>query len=356
MEKSRLKEFLKYKGKKVVVPWSGGLDSTTLLITLAHVGAEVCALSFSGGNLPNDKHESHARTNLRNIIQKRNCGEYIKFKDITLPTLGGMWPGAYKAAQHSLWIKMLPLVIPNADFVFLGYVVGDGCVSQEKEIQKEWNAGNFNIHHDYTMPTLVLPLRTFVKPDVCRLFTDVIEREHFDGLDDHITFCQSTTKLGNHLYGCGDCPSCDTAKSTGTNHLQVLVNRENPNRVLREWIPRMAGTDGVKLFRMRESEKVNSFFISIECEAGDGSAPYNRKHFSVDFTKDTDAIIYLGTMEGDSLHGQDFPLEVAFSEIYHIVNQAEYKVRQLTYLAEKGYTDIDLIEAMDATCKTKEDN
>ena len=36
----------KFKGKKVVIPWSGGLDSTGLLLAMADAGAEVTALSI----------------------------------------------------------------------------------------------------------------------------------------------------------------------------------------------------------------------------------------------------------------------------------------------------------------------
>jgi len=50
------KLFGKYKGKKVAVPWSGGLDSTCMLIAMANAGAEVTAVTIVAENMPNPKH------------------------------------------------------------------------------------------------------------------------------------------------------------------------------------------------------------------------------------------------------------------------------------------------------------
>lgn len=222
-------DYSKFKDKTVTVPWSGGVDSTLLILELLNVGARVRVISFTGRQLPNAQHESYVRSKILSLLDDKYK---IDRTVIDLPgAQGGLWPDNYYFSQQSLWNRLLPLYAPQCDVVMMGYLATDGILAKEKMIRYEWHSGDFNAGNP--TPPLEFPLGDLVKKAVVTRLIDLSRKMGIPYLVRHTSTCYKTVKVGSYIFRCGKCEMCATAKHTGIDSFHPTMDISNNQSIKR---------------------------------------------------------------------------------------------------------------------------
>lgn len=209
--------------KTITVPWSGGLDSTYLILKALAEGHKVQAISFDGRNLPNSNHEAGARSRIKHIIQHSKYNNKFNHTEIQIPGIGGMWPNAYMWAQHTVWMRMLPIVVPYSDEVWMGYLASDGILEYiEEHMFNEYNSANYNIREDCSvpLPLLKIPLRKLTKNELWDKLTTGAEDLDLYGIIHEVSYCPYTWRIGDILFRCGGCEQCEKMDERGLTDIQ----------------------------------------------------------------------------------------------------------------------------------------
>jgi 7-cyano-7-deazaguanine synthase in queuosine biosynthesis len=346
--------YRKYKGKKVTVPWSGGFDSTAMVVGLAAAGAEVIALSVTSNNLPNVNHETFARTKLINILKTTTLVNNITFTTFHMPDISGdtCWPNTFHYNQRQLWMSILPLIVsPSSSEVILSFV-GEDNNSYIPEMQKQWDSNLWNVKTG-RVPKLTFPLQKVSKIDIHKSLEAICTQYKIQLLKTSISFCDKTTKVGTFIFSCGECSSCQASAASSLSYLQPMGNVRNTPHALKWLIYTAEHSEDCTLFRIAESEKVFSYYLSVEVAYGDGT----EKHYNLDnpitITRDLNGIVFLGMGTDAGLQGTDFDLVENLPSELVFINKKEYETRHLSYLQKHGYTDIDLTTHLDKATSTK---
>lgn len=286
------KAFEKYKGKDVVVPWSGGLDSTLIILGLHAAGAKrIRTISFTGKQLPNPSHEAFARKKIIEVLKEK--GIKIDTHEVDLPVFsGGHWPSEYRYSQHAMWLQQLPLAIPKCQVVAVGYISTDGFIPWIKKMKKHWRAGEYNFNG--SLPDLEFPIKEFHKTQVAAELIRLSEQLGVQRIMDFVTFCHQTYKVGNYILRCGKCDNCKSAESKGTAWLQPLLGVENEKRALADITRRNKQDRDGSFVHIQNGELIDRF-LRIVIEEGDGAAEFWRNGPKADLTKFKYALVYLGT-------------------------------------------------------------
>ena len=120
-----------YRGKKVALAWSGGYDSTMLLLLLAEYGIDVTAVAFDSGNLPNNIEQKRARRVIWETLKVYDNVKYIeRTVNVPDPAPGFAYP------QLAMWVLYSAAAVEKAyDYFLTAHVLGDAAPAYIDEIR-----------------------------------------------------------------------------------------------------------------------------------------------------------------------------------------------------------------------------
>lgn len=180
--------------KRVLVAWSGGLDSTFMIQHYLALGYGVDVINC---NLTNARPAQMKRE--QRAMSKMLKG-YFKDKDVqpigaSHIRLGGNCFQALNLAQIPVWLfNLISYLRPEHTEVALGYVMNDDAVSFLDSISAIWNGYSGLVNMD--LPPLAYPLIRYKK---YRIFSEIHPE-----LRKHVTWCENPEPADR----CGMCPSC----------------------------------------------------------------------------------------------------------------------------------------------------
>lgn len=197
--------------KRVKMLWSGGLDSTAMLIKYLRDGYEVEALYVVVEN--NDtkvKTELEAIRKLIPIIRERH-GDFSFDKIATVHIHRGH-EGNMRIKQALIWLfGLLNTELAGFNEVAIGYVIGDVAISYIPDLQRTWQSFNalmINLTDD-RIPPLVFPVSKLQKDELKRFYIT-------DEMYSHIVSCEIPTPAGG---SCGHCEACKTRARVFGEHV-----------------------------------------------------------------------------------------------------------------------------------------
>jgi hypothetical protein len=202
------------KLKKVLILWSGGLDSTSLLRTALEdpkVEAETIYIKGVVSQFKEER-ELKAISGLSRIFSEKYRKFPVNYVEINGRSIGG---GSFILSQPAYWIFGIVHFenIAHFDEVWIGYVMNDCAISFLREIRNLYLSYNGLLDDDHKLPKLVFPL--IKKPKLDLLFDG--------GLTDEIinacTFCENDAFTDN----CGECPPCMNRKMLETMHSRLFT-------------------------------------------------------------------------------------------------------------------------------------
>lgn len=185
--------------KSVLLSWSGGVDSTALIIQYLNKGYKVDALPvIMKNNVNKNIREKRARTALmKNYFKNYSVNLMIS---LTVAEFGSF--GYLTLKQMPLWILGLVCALDSShDEVAIGIVMNDDAVSCMEEIKALYYGyqGLVNI----PLPPLVFPLIKFKK--------EVLYENIPVSIRKHLTWCENSEKEDM----CGVCIPCKRMISLG---------------------------------------------------------------------------------------------------------------------------------------------
>lgn len=198
--------------KKVLIAWSGGLDSTYLIQEYLEKGYEVEVINcnFRNGGPQQMKREQAA--------MKKMMKGYFRNKAVTLIgtshiAFDGYCFGSLNLSQVPVWLfNLISYLRGGHTEVAIGYVMNDDAVSFLDTIKGIWNS--YADICSVPLPPLVFPL---VKKKKWSIWCDL-----HDDLRKHVTWCESPEKASP----CGNCPSCKRMIDIGAQ-LPLVVEKLN---------------------------------------------------------------------------------------------------------------------------------
>jgi 7-cyano-7-deazaguanine synthase in queuosine biosynthesis len=182
--------------KNVLLGWSGGLDSTRLILHYRSLGWNIDAIYCI---LKNNPEKTERELAARKAIMEQYFHDWVKpafnlRHGHTSIDLGAVWR-APSFSQVVPWLLTLFMnVAEDHDEVALGYICGDDAISYLDEIKAVWNS--FNGISKFQLPPLVFPLMKKTKPEI---YWEIPE-----GIRGLTTWCESANKEDN----CGECIPC----------------------------------------------------------------------------------------------------------------------------------------------------
>ena len=194
--------------KKVLIPWSGGLDSTTLVYNNLKEGNTVVPVYLTIENNENKvKKELEVLDKLKSVLDgKISRGELpgrlerIE-SDVRLSVAG--CPNL-SLAQIPVWITgLLYTEWHGVDEIQVGYVMNDDAISYIPDFKKMFNSYKSIVHDELSIPKLTFPLVKTKK----RICWDTLPHE----VRQLTVFCENPSG-GND---CGHCVSCQRSKNDG---------------------------------------------------------------------------------------------------------------------------------------------
>lgn len=206
---------------KIWVPWSGGVDSTYLLMMLASEGHEVHAGYIElANNTSKTARELAAIDAIIEIGFLRDLrvsyeGVLAKHEILRL----GAWEGRY--SQPLIWLMGMLYASPDdADGIALGFVQNDDAISYLDEISAAYVA-MAALYRGHSIPKLSFPLKKVSKQQA---FVALPEK-----IRNLVTWCE------NHMEPdrCGECVSCKRMKyhglfPDGPAKCNAVANPANP--------------------------------------------------------------------------------------------------------------------------------
>jgi 7-cyano-7-deazaguanine synthase in queuosine biosynthesis len=212
------------------VVWSGGLDSTAILLDYARDKKPLVTVYF---RLENNEHKTNFEESRRNVIKSLLKEQNYEFKDRTIyiPAIRGGSSILYRNPQPSLWASHLVMGLQEQDSfekILFVYVRCDDFWHYKESVIKVFN-GMWELcvsGLDKDVPKLSFPLEWLSKEDLIetRYLIDPLGREVFD----HVWTCEDPSKEKNTgMYTeCEKCHACEVFKP-----LRVMFDREKQNRI-----------------------------------------------------------------------------------------------------------------------------
>lgn len=220
MLNENLKKIVKdksFENKRVLVNFSGGIDSTTLLFWLLNQGAKVEAISFYYGSKHNEQELTRAYhiCNKYEIKQHEMFLEFIQnhFKSNLLLKQGDIPEGDYEEDN------MKSTVVPFRNGIMLSIAAG---LAESRELDYIALANHSGDHHIYPD----------CRPDFCKYISQAIEKGTSNEVKVLTPFCNLSKtdiiKIGNEIgvdysltyscykggkIHCGKCATCIERKT-----------------------------------------------------------------------------------------------------------------------------------------------
>ena len=190
-------------GKRIIIPWSGGLDSTYLVYTNLRDGNTVLPVYITiENNTSKVDREKKTVAQLVELFKEMDLLGELEDIDFSTEFETGFSPNL-AFAQMPIWI--IGLLYTNwseCDEIQMGYVMNDDAVSYIDEVKKIWKSYS-GITNDGKVPTLKFPLSKMKKWKIWGDLPDKIRQLTM--------FCE--TSVGG--LDCGECDSCKRYKYDG---------------------------------------------------------------------------------------------------------------------------------------------
>lgn len=202
---------------KLLIPWSGGLDSTALIYRRLKEGHEVTAVRFALEN--NEKQTAGERLAVENLSHwlKQEADDKFSFNHAMTPFVTvHLFGGSF--VQPVLWSSFLGIaasVLGDFDAIEMAYVLNDDACSYLPEISRQ-------IRNSYAIcarPSnkrklrISFPLVKFTKRELWNSLPN--------GLRYLIHFCEFSDKP------CGQCPSCKRFEREIMSVYDFMLQRED---------------------------------------------------------------------------------------------------------------------------------
>lgn len=200
--------------RRVLLLWSGGLDSTALMCRYLRAGWAVDALPvvFKNSFAKNEREQS-----ARDAMHREYFSNYdvtvLSAPEISVPVIGSI-----PFAQLTVWVNaaIMSLRIGHHDEVAISYVMNDDAISFLGDIQSLWKAHNPFFAHAGKLPPLKFPLS---KEQKFNLFNELPPV-----LIPHLTWCESAFDMDF----CGCCTPCKRSIATGYQSSVIAAIEADP--------------------------------------------------------------------------------------------------------------------------------
>lgn len=168
--------------KSVLVPWSGGLDSTFLIYSLLEAGDQVDALYVRiECNEDKTKRELASIEKLKPLFAKYKLFNYMGESSVS-PIVNN---SSLYLAQPILFLMALLYAVKNSNQeVSIGYVLGDDAISFIGDISNVWTSFNSICHNE--LPKITFPLSKTSKEQIVNKLPVEILKE--------VSWCETETK------------------------------------------------------------------------------------------------------------------------------------------------------------------
>lgn len=206
----------KYYRQPVTILWSGGLDSNCLLLMAIEADCDIRLIIVDSDQLPNRRAEERNRDMALNKLADKHPDAIIKTTYIQSPTMSGH----FHLNQMQMWLSAAVL-LPTHGTLMIGYVCGDEAISFLSELQRAWNAANFNRIDNFP---LTFPLAKVTKGEFMRYVGDTLK---FMSI-----YCEHPQAVGDIWTRCNKCPSC---RRMGDN-ANVMIDLDNHNGMMCSFI------------------------------------------------------------------------------------------------------------------------
>ena len=181
-----------WDGKNRLVLWSGGCDSTLVLLwALQAKNAHVRTISLTHPQLGANAEQAAARKKLKKKLEKK----YGKFGSLEF-SLGDGVINQYGMVQPVMWITNAAMTLLEHEDLMVGYIKGDDVWHYQSEIFTI-----FQICQKLTKKKgeILFPLEWVDKGEVIRYL-------HEEGLLKDTFWCERPKSIG---ILCGECGSCE---------------------------------------------------------------------------------------------------------------------------------------------------
>jgi len=199
--------------KKVVLFYSGGMDSTYQLIKDLERGDDVTVAIVRFVNNPAAELEEKCRRKTLTYLEKL-FGVTINKIYLTVG-VSVDHDCSIERQQLPAFMMLANCVSANIDEIEVSYIKGDKIIPYLHDLEKSFNAlkplqANKNIK-------LKFPLKCRSKEELVKYFS-----KRYKKLWNSITWCANPTKADNEYINCGECPACKRMAELG---VPVHINK-----------------------------------------------------------------------------------------------------------------------------------
>lgn len=194
-------------GSKVFIPWSGGLDSTSLVNFALESKCKVTTAYFNIQNNENKvKCELEARSKMIAFFDKKaiECG--ATFSDlgtiITFDFATGWLNAIGLFTQTPLWVLGAAYTAKNYDYVAMGFVKNDDTPSWAPEYKALFNQYK-KINSDLSPKSNVKLVFPIMRTDKEELYATLPDK-----LKEHLWVCELPIIVDGKYFACGCCKPC----------------------------------------------------------------------------------------------------------------------------------------------------
>jgi len=186
--------------KNILCLWSGGIDSTCMVLEYLRKGYHVdCCYVKLHNNVVKTRMELQAIDFIYNDLQKifeRKITKNQNTFDIDLH-----YTGDTKLKQFPIWLNCLINAIHiNHDMVAMGYIMNDDAISYLEEFKKVYYSYSFLF--DNNIPEIEFPLSKVKKREIFSAVPIEIAKK--------TVFCETPFEEEGEIYKpCGSCETCE---------------------------------------------------------------------------------------------------------------------------------------------------
>lgn len=200
------------KNKTVLCSWTGGLDSTAMVLQYLGEGNTVIPVYTEMKNNPNKTNRELAALEELRPLMPHNCLlGYTRKMSIEIPGGGN----SAKLPQSFAMLSALAYsVYEDVDEVAIGYVMNDDAISFLPEIQAVWES---MLSLMWKPPPLLFPMKQKTKTELWFSLTPEMRRA--------VTWCEDEFHFHATTKYCGKCVPCRKMDFLEIPHLRTSTEK-----------------------------------------------------------------------------------------------------------------------------------